>query len=288
MRISVIDSNFLCYRALHTTGGLSYRNKRTGIVYGFLNQLLTIAKETQPDALVFAWDSRQSKRRDICPEYKNRRQRQLDPLEIQDMNENYAQFTALRKEIIPSLGFEDGFKFRGLEADDVIASLVYDKRYKEHEFIVVTGDDDLLQLLDFCKIFHPGKHEWKDRDWFLKEYGIVPKQWIRVKQMAGCVSDNVKGITGVGEKKALQYIRGKMKPTTKIYQRIEEPQSQFIINQNRELVRLPFHGTPAVDISGKKSSINMRALRRICKELGIRTLISPSKEDDWEVHLHGK
>lgn len=286
MRIVVIDSNYLCYRALHTTGGLSYKNIKTGIVYGFLNQLLTIAGQTRPDSVVFTWDSRQSKRRDIYPAYKRRRQKTVDEFEREEMRENFKQFRALRKEVVPNLGFEDVFKFRGFEADDIIARMVFDDRYKEHEFVVVTGDDDLLQLLDHCVIFHPMKVKWKDRYTFIKEHKITPDKWAMVKQMAGCSSDNVKGIPGVGEKKAIQYLLGKMKPTSKIYERITSPESQMIINRNKELVKLPFNNTPRVDLSEAGVRTNMRFLRRTCKELGIRTLITPDKEDEWDAYLN--
>jgi len=287
MKIVVLDSNYLCYRALHTTGGLSYKNIKTGVIYGFLNQLLTIAGQTRPDSVVFAWDSRQSKRREICPSYKNRKHRS-DPVEAEEMRDVFKQFRTLRKEVIPNIGFDDIFKFRGLEADDIIAQMVMDERYKDHEFTVVTGDDDLLQLLDYCRIYHPMKLEWKDRDWFIKSYGIVPQKWTMVKQMAGCTSDNVKGISGVGEKKAIQYLTGKMSPNSKIYSRIESKESQFIINRNKELVCLPFKGTPKVDLSESEVRVHMRRLRRICKELGIRTLISPDKHDEWEAYLNGE
>ena len=293
MKIAVVDSHFLCYRALFTTGHFEHQGQKTGVVYGFLNQVLTMASKVLPDIVVFAWDSPVSKRREIRPEYKRRNDHNyLTEQEQAEKQENYRQFNLLRK-TLPRLGFPNVFIQEGFEADDLIAKIVMDERYSEHEFTVVSGDDDLLQLLDYCEIFYlsnVGKSNtpvWKNRDWFTRKYEIAPREWVKVKQIGGCKSDNVTGIKGVGEKKAIQYLRGLMKPSSKIYKRIQSFESQQLINENRELVKLPFEGTAGVKLDLVETRVDMKALIQFCKKLGIRRLVSLDKQDEWEAFLNG-
>jgi 5'-3' exonuclease len=72
-----------------------------------------------------------------------------------------------------------------------------------------------------------------------------------VKTLAGCAGDNVKGIYGVGEKRAIQYLKGHMKKGSKFYRLIEKNR-MAMIKRNRPLVNLPYKGTPDFEVSRKE------------------------------------
>ena len=124
----------------------------------------------------------------------------------------------------------------GYEADDLIAKLCpLDPIALK---IIVSNDEDLYQLLDnnttlfrYCN----SKYEYYNYDNFIVEYGILPSQWIDVKSICGCSSDNIKGIQGIGLKKVLNYLKnGDEILQSKI--NIEND----LIKLNKKLVTLPY------------------------------------------------
>lgn len=271
----IIDCNYLCHRARFTTGPLSYKGQATGVIFGFLNQLFTIGKETMPRNIIFTWDSRQSKRKRILSEYKGNRKKQDDDSE-EDLEATFRQFHMLRKELLPNLGFSNNWMQVGYEADDLIAEICF--TCPEEQIVIASSDDDLLQLLtEQVSIYNLGRKEFYTEQKFIEEYGIKPSQWTEVKKIAGCSSDNVSGISGVGEKTAIKYLKDELKSNTKTFQKIQrEPD---IIDRNEKLVKLPFQGTKIDSI--EEQSFNAYELKRICKHFGFTKMIN--KLDDWNV-----
>ncbi len=271
----IIDCNYLCHRARFTTGPLSYKGQATGVVFGFLNQLFTIGKETIPKNIVFTWDSRQSKRKRILSEYKGNRKKQDDDSE-EDLEATFQQFHMLRKELLPNLGFSNNWMQVGYEADDLIAEICF--TCPEEQIVIASSDDDLLQLLtDQVSIYNLGRKEYYTEEKFVEEYEIKPSQWVEVKKIAGCSSDNVPGIPGVGEKTAIKYLKGELKSNTKTFQKIQ--QGTNVISRNEKLVKLPFQGTKIGSIEGQR--FDPHELKRICKHFGFTKMIN--KLDDWNV-----
>lgn len=74
MTTLLIDSNAICHRARYAMKGthLSHDEMKTEVIFNFMNQLYTLAEYFNPAHFVFAWDSRESKRRAIYPAYKHR------------------------------------------------------------------------------------------------------------------------------------------------------------------------------------------------------------------------
>lgn len=282
MKTVLIDSNYLCYRAWHTTGMLSYKDKPVGVIFGFLNQLFTIGQTLQPDNIVFCWDSRKSIRKHHYPFYKNKPLRD-DAL---NMSDAFIQFTELRKEILPQLGFCNNCMQIGYEADDLIAKITQTEIKTRH--IIASSDDDLLQLLSHsCIIYNLGKRRIITRDDLFTEYGVTPKQWIDVKKIAGCSSDTVPGIKGIGEITAAKYLTGKLKPESKKYQDIEEYGTEELYERNDWLVRLPLPGTKLPEI--KQSSFSRDELVKLCDALGFSHLRNDSvKLDEWSLYFGRK
>jgi len=277
MKTVLVDCHYLAYRAWFTTGMLSYKDKPVGVIFGFLNQVFTIGQFLKPDEMVFCWDSRKSIRRHHYPFYKDR------PPSDQDMTDAFIQFNELRDEILPKLGFCNNCIQPGYEADDIIAKIVKEKPLKS-KYMIVSSDDDLLQLLDDCIIYNIGKGRIILKDDLFIEYGVTPAQWVEVKKIAGCKSDTVPGVTGIGEITAARFLTDKLKPEHKKYQAIKQQATKELLDRNDWLIRLPLPGTKLPEI--KQSNFKRAELVKLCDRLGFTHLRSDqTKLDDWEFYF---
>ena len=235
-KVIVLDCSQLAYKAMFVIGDLSFDELKTSVIFGFLKQLFKLTEEFEINKFVFCWDSKKSYRKLMYPSYKaNRKYEELDDVEREKKNILYRQINQLRENIIPQLGFKNSFIYTGLEADDIIAYVV--KKYSGS--IVVSNDQDLYQLLGFCTLYdmkNQSKFNVKD---FTRKYNISPASWSTIKAIAGCSTDNVKGIDGVGEFRAIKYFRNEL-PEGVIKERIESKEGKEIIRRNLALVELPF------------------------------------------------
>lgn len=247
MRPIIVDANNWCYIQYHAFGeNLSVDDQQTGVMWGFFNQLLRVAEKFESDWFVFAWDSRKSHRRRKFPEYKAHREDTRSSDDLDDVQRDvFGQFDLLRKTLLPEFGFQNIYLQPGLEADDIIASLVDNDAWTNgHMPVVVSTDKDLYQLLSKCDIFRPITKDVVTLDSFEAEYGIGPKDWVAVKAMAGDKSDNIPGIEGVGEKTAIKFIKGELGKKTKTYEKITSEEGRAVIERNKELMALPYPDTP--------------------------------------------
>jgi len=239
----IIDSSFLCYRAKFTKFKVG-KEVPGGVILGFLYDLGTLARVFNTDRFMFFWDSKKSVRKEIFPEYKEKRKTDRDNKtkeEKENDRQAYKQFDILRTEIIPGAGFKNNFRQKGYESDDLMARYVMESGRK---MIMVTRDADMLQILDYCDIFDLTSNIIHKKENFMASYGIAPTQWAEVKAIAGCKSDAVPGVVGIGETRAIAYLRKKLKTDSKAYQDIEK--SKKLIKRNRLLVKLPYEGTKLV------------------------------------------
>ena len=276
-KILLIDGSAICHAVTYALPSLSFEGVGTAVIYGFLTQLFNLQKIHSADHIVFAWDSSGSKREELFPEYKAKRKAKrkaereaCTPQEREEGARIFIQFTELKEEVIPSLGFVNGLSQEGHEGDDIIASIC--KSYPNHSIVIVANDRDLFQLIN-------SRHTM----WYLKErkiitekdiserYQIHPSRFAEMKSLAGCPTDEVPGIPGVGETKAIQYMCGDMKKTSKIYQRIIE--SADIIELTRRLVELPFEGTKEFKLQPDTCTINK--FKRLIRKYGFKSFNEP-------------
>jgi 5'-3' exonuclease len=264
---------------------LSYKEKDTFVIYGFLLKLNFLLRKTNARVVVFALDSDTSKRRDIYADYKLKRKQNRTEQQIELDTLALPQFEEIKKYVLPTLGYRNVFGAEGFEADDVIGVIC--KKYKQYQIVLCSTDQDMYQLLtpNVCMLNAKTNAYYTVTD-FQEEYGIEPKMWKRVKAIGGCKSDNVQGVPipqpdptkkqlHVAEKGALNFIKGEMKPTTKAYQAITSREGKDIINRNKKLVILPFKGTPEYTIRpDRPREIGMRD---ICEKYGFKSI-----EDDFE------
>jgi DNA polymerase-1 len=253
--------------------------RKTGVIYGFLKQVLALGKRFETDNLYFCWDSKKSHRKRLFPEYKeSRKKKELTIDEIENIKITREQLNQLRKEILPELGFNNSFIYTGYEADDIITTLSF--KLSGHNIIVST-DNDLFQLLrDNVEIYNTKTRRAFTKKDFEERYEISPEDWAEVKALAGCSSDGVPGIPGVGEKKAIQYIKGTLSKG-KIWERIESEEGQQIYDRNVKLVKLPFG---KFDIDSSRfcgNEITQNVLVDVFDRLRFASFLNKKTLQDW-------
>lgn len=276
--ILIIDCNNLCYSSFYTFGSLSYLEKKTGVIFGFIQKIISLAKKFETSDFLFCWDSKKSYRKLIYLEYKANRRKDLSDQEEADLKLALEQFTELRINTLPAMGFNNNLMQTGYEADDLIAKVVIENCYQS--FWIVSTDQDMYQLLDKAAIYnHKTKQTILYKD-MLKKYSATPSLWAEVKAIAGCSSDNVKGIKGVGEMTAIKYLQDRLSDG-KIKNRICEEKGQEIIKRNRKLVYLPFQGRKELHIELKKDSLSKDKFIEVFMQYGFESLLKKNVVDNW-------
>jgi DNA polymerase-1 len=258
--IIIIDGPCLAHRAKHTTG---QSLPGTGVVYGFFRQLVKIVEKIGKFSnIAFCWDSKRSFRKKEVATYKEHRH--LEPPTKFDIN-CLNQFSQIRSIIIPKL-FTNNFLISGYEADDLIASIVSNN---EGHFKIVSQDQDLLQLLDTAQLFNPKTYTETSLESFLTDTDLTAcQQWIEVKSLAGCSSDNVIGIPGIGEKTAIKYIKGNCSDAIKEKITKFRHSPEYVIN--KWLVSLPLAGTPHLKLKPYQKP-DLSSFINFCTQYRIRT-----------------
>jgi DNA polymerase I len=208
-RLVIIDGNALVHRAFHALPPLaSPQGEPVNAVYGFLLVFLKVLKDLQPQYVAASFDLPGPTFRDrIYAGYKAKRPKAPDEL--------YEQIPLI-KEILQKLGVPI-FEKQGYEADDVIGTIVkIAKRQQidpEPEIIIVTGDLDALRLIDENTKVYALKRGLKDvvvynQELVRKKYdGLVPEQLTDFRALRGDPSDNIPGVTGIGEKTAIMLLK---------------------------------------------------------------------------------
>lgn len=276
MKKIIIDSSALAHRVKYTLQELNTEFLDTGVIFGFMKKMLEIAKTFETNQFLFAFDSRHSKRKEIYPEYKAKRKEDI-PEEVEILNKKcYKQLLQLRTQILPYIGFKNIFQIKGYEADDIIALLV--KKYPD-DYIVYSGDADLYQLLDHCSIYKPNRSLYTKEE-FENEYGITPKQWVMVKAYAGCSSDNVIGVKGIGEKRAIAYIKKEASKTIK--ENIEK--NMELVEKNKHVVRLPMKNLKKV-IPKNGEKLSLGNFINICDRFNFRSFLDDGQLAKWTAYF---
>ena len=195
-KLLIVDGNSIANRAFYALPFLSNHNGQpSGAVFGFANILIKIIGELSPTHLVIAFDhARKTFRNEIYPEYKM--QRKSTPEEL------ISQFPLI-KQMLSAMNIKT-IEESGIEADDIIGSI---SKSCDCTKIILSGDRDLLQLIDdntSVWLTKKGVSEVDkvDKDKIKEEFEITPEQVIELKALMGDTSDNIPGVSGVGEKTA--------------------------------------------------------------------------------------
>ena len=193
--VYLIDGSAYIYRAYHAITPLSTsQGLPTHAVFGFLNILRRILREKNPSYLAVAYDSRGPNFRHAMYElYKANRAAMPEDLQVQ---------IPYIKDLVRAFNIRS-FEIPGVEADDIIASAARRLSRLGHRVIVVSGDKDLLQLVDDqVVVWEPMKDRIMDSRAVLEKYNVGPERLLDCFALIGDSSDNIPGVPGIGPKTA--------------------------------------------------------------------------------------
>jgi DNA polymerase-1 len=218
-KLVIFDGNALMYRAFHGMPPLTSNKtgEPIGAMYGLVSMLINIVENLKPTHIIFCFDEKEKTfRNELLPTYQS--QRPETPSEL------IPQFQKAR-DFLESVNIPVYSK-SGYEADDVIGTFA--TKLTVDEIVIVTGDRDILQLVDDeknIKLFMPigGLSNGKifSEKETVERMGVLPNQIPDYKALVGDPSDNYFGIAGIGPKTASSLLT-KYKTLGDIYEHISE------------------------------------------------------------------
>jgi len=203
----LVDFSSLLHKAAHVNKLLSHNNKPTGALYGFLMQLANLVVQVKPRVTVVCLDTKPYARSLVYPQYKESRSKE-------PMDEWLGASIAIGKKAGAEFMDIAGIRYLGipgLEADDIAALLALNHQHEFEEVAIGANDSDLYSLLnDKVYMMKGGGPRGTRKPYtiatFKRDYqDLDPSQWPLVQAITGG-HNGLKGIDGVGEKTAIQYI----------------------------------------------------------------------------------
>jgi len=195
----LVDGSSYLYRAFHALPDLRNRKgEPTGAIYGVLNMLRRLHKETPADYSACVFDAKGKTFRDEAyPAYKANRPPMPDDLAAQ---------IAPLKETIAALGWSL-LEVEGVEADDVIGTLARQAERAGLRVVISTGDKDIAQLVSpRVTLVNTLSNETLDEAGVEKKFGVGPERIIDYLALVGDSVDNVPGVDKVGPKTAVKWL----------------------------------------------------------------------------------
>lgn len=201
-KLLIIDGNSIINRAFYGVKPLSTADGRpTNAIFGFVNIIMKAVETVLPSAVGIAFDLRSPTfRHKKYPLYKANRH---------GMPEELAAQLEPVKNISEKLGFHV-LSLEGYEADDILGTCAKIADSENYKCFILTGDRDSLQLISENSVVLLATNSetvFYDKKKFLENYcGLEPKKLVELKALMGDDSDNIPGISGIGEKTALKLI----------------------------------------------------------------------------------
>jgi 5'-3' exonuclease len=215
-RLMLLDSASLYFRAFFGVPDqrTSEEEPPTNALRGFLDMIATLVTAHRPTHLVACWDDdwRPQWRVDLVPTYKTHRLTEGSDV-VEESPENLSPQVPLIREALAAVGITR-LGSPGFEADDVIGTLA-----ERHRGVmpvdVVTGDRDLLQLVDdefSVRVLYTGKGGVREPDvatqsLLVQKYAVATGEaYLDMSVLRGDTSDGLPGVKGIGDKTAAQLI----------------------------------------------------------------------------------
>jgi DNA polymerase I len=239
----LIDVSNLSYRNHHA---MKMTLHKRPVLFGMLRDLGKLATIFGSRNFVFCFDSSTSAREKIYPLYKKNRIKNPDKPKID------REIAVLREEVLPSLGYVNILQHEGAEADDLIGHIM---KTSTRDCIAVSNDSDLYQLIGGKNLMWNTHHKMTvTPEYIWTRHNIGPDEWVQFKALTGCKTDNIKGVPGVGEVYATEYIRGRSPIDHRISKLIDK--HAVTVALNKRLVTLPFSVLHLPDFVFGKDSIS--------------------------------
>lgn len=206
----VIDGNNLAHRVFHTPAGELTKKDGTpsGVIYGVMNSVKNmLEKLPEVERVIVTWDAKGGSawRKAIYPAYKGNRDYGKDDEEKRLAYEGLFMQMEESHKNLHLLGI-NSIKIEGYEADDLMA--VLSKRIPEmtgKHVMIATSDKDMLQLVsNTVSVYSPFRDKVYSPFNFYEEIKVTPEAYVGFRALVGDTSDNIKGIEGIAEGRAMK------------------------------------------------------------------------------------
>ncbi|MEK7471824.1 MAG: DNA polymerase I [Patescibacteria group bacterium] len=280
-RLVIIDGKSVFYRGYYAMPNLSTKDGTpTGGVYGFAVLSLEVIKRLKPDYVCVAWDKPKTnirKRLELYPKYKAGRKPAPPDFYIQ---------IPLLHEYLKACNWPL-YELDDYEADDIMCGLAKKAEAKGIETILISSDLDLLQCvspLTHVYLLKKGLSNIEELTpkSFEEKYGIGPEQFVDLKSLKGDSSDNIPGVTGIGEKTALDLLK-QYKTLDNVYENIENIKETIakklvagrdIAVLSKQLVTLYDHAPIDLDLAEMDiKKLDAKLLAEIMRKFEFRSLL---------------
>jgi DNA polymerase-1 len=207
-KLLLIDGNSIAFRGFFALYQSLDRFKNssglhTNALYAVHNMLENVLEKEQPTHVLVAFDAGKTTfRHSFYDDYKAGRAK--TPSEFKE------QMPYLR-DLIEGLGMKH-YELENYEADDIIGTLATHVNPEKFDVVVLSGDKDLTQLASNnirvdVTVKGVSEIESYTPEHILEKYGLEPHQIIDMKGLAGDQSDNIPGVTKIGEKTAIKLLK---------------------------------------------------------------------------------
>lgn len=284
--LTIIDGKSVFYRGYYAMGHLSLPDGTpTGGVFGFATMLIEIIEKLQPEYIAVAWDKPKTnirRRRKIYADYKGNRKPAPDDF--------YAQIPYLMELLeafhIPLYEFDD------YEADDIIGTLARKADAKNVRVEIISGDLDMLQIVDNDIHMYQLKRGFSDVQKFdiaavEEKYGLKKSQFLDLKSLKGDSSDNIPGVPGIGEKGAVKLLQ-EYETLDNLYNHVDEipgatgqklKDGKELAYISKQLAQIQFDAPVEFDPNGTKlADFNPDNVLAVLKKYQFNSLVAKFKK----------
>lgn len=206
MRLLLVDALNLFIRNFTVNPSMDSNGEHVGGVVGTLTSLNMLVRDFGPDRAMLVWDGEGGslRRCSIYKHYKEGRKppvnRQYDHETVEDQVASFSRQVEMTRRYVDMLPVVQ-VDVDGLEADDVIAYVTRAVVGDCDEVVIVSSDGDYLQLVSSTvSVYSPTKKRLYTSDVVEEELGVLPCNVSLMKAVVGDRSDNIRGVSGVGER----------------------------------------------------------------------------------------
>ena len=199
----ILDGYSLIYKsyfAFIRTPLFNNEGENTSAIFGFFRSLFSFINEYKPEYFAVAMDS-------LVPTFRHEQYTEYKATRDKTPEELHDQIPRIEK-ILEALGIKT-VRVNRYEADDIIATYAEKCRSEERSCYIITGDKDLMQLVDdYIKVLKSEKSGYSviDSDGVVDHYGVRPDQIIDYLSLTGDSADNIPGVKGIGPKTAVSLL----------------------------------------------------------------------------------